>query len=112
MHIIWAQGKTTVKEILEDLPEPKPAVNTVSTIVRILEKKEFVAHEPKGRGYLYFAIVEKETYAKSFMSTIVGNYFGDSFKELVSFFAREKNININDFEEMMNEVKSDLDPEK
>lgn len=110
MHLIWKQGKTTVKAVLAELPEPKPAVNTVSTIVRILERKGFVSHEAVGRGYLYFALVEKDVYAKNFMTNFVGNYFGNSFKELVSFFARENKLDINDFEEMLNEVKEDIEP--
>lgn len=109
MHVIWEQEKTSVKAILEILPKPKPAINTVSTIVRILEKKGFVAHEPLGRGYLYFAAIPKSDYTKSFMSKIVDNYFGNSFKEMVSFFAKESKMDLHDFEAMMNEVKSEIE---
>lgn len=108
MHVLWKQGKTTVKEILDELPEPKPAINTVSTIVRILEKKAFVNHEPFGRGYKYFPIIEKKAYTKRFLKTVVGSYFGNSFKDMVSFFAKENRMDLKDFEEMMNEIKEDL----
>ena len=108
MHVIWQYDKITVKAIIEELPNPKPAVNTVSTVVRILEKKGFVNHAPLGRGYTYFAIVEKANYTKSFMKTVVDNYFGNSFKEMVSFFARENKMGINEFEEMMNEVRDEM----
>jgi BlaI family penicillinase repressor len=109
MHIIWEQGKTSVKAILEVSPQPKPAINTVSTIVRILEKKGFLAHEPLGRGYLYFPIIPKSEYTKRFMSNIVGNYFGNSLKDMVSFFARENKMDLQEFEAMMNEIKGEIE---
>lgn len=108
MQVLWEQEKTTVKEILDDLPNPKPAINTVSTIVRILEKKEFVGHETFGRGYKYFPVIDKKTYTKRYLKSIVGNYFGNSFKDMVSFFAKENRMDLQDFEEMMNEIKDDL----
>jgi len=108
MHVIWQYDRISVKDILDELPDPKPAVNTVSTVVRLLEKKGFVDHQPLGRGYLYFAIVDKENYTKSFMKKVVDKYFGNSLKEMVSFFARENEMNINEFEEMMNEVRDEI----
>ena len=108
MQIMWQLGKTTVKSIIEKMPEPKPAFNTISTIVRILENKGFVDHEKKGRGYVYFAVVAKEAYRKKFMKRFMSNYFQDSLKELVSFFAKEDNMDIKQFEELMNDVKDEL----
>lgn len=108
MHVIWAKEKVSVKGILEELSSPKPAVNTVSTIVRILEKKGFVDHEPQGRGYLYFPTVEKKVYTKRFMKGVVGSYFGNSFKDMVSFFAQESKMDLHEFESMMNEVKGEI----
>lgn len=108
MHIIWEHDRISVKAVLDELPRPKPAINTVSTVVRILESKGFVAHEPQGRGYVYYAKVSKKTYTKRFMKTVMGSYFGNSFKEMVSFFARENKMDINDFEEMMNEIKDEI----
>ncbi len=112
MQELWKLGKTTVKSIIDGLPEPKPAINTVSTIVRILENKGFVDHEKKGRGYVYFPIVSKDDYRSSFMKRLKKNYFQNSFKELVSFFAKEDKMGIDEFEKLMNEVKEDLDKEK
>jgi len=112
MQQMWELGKTTVKSIIDEMPEPKPAFNTVSTIVRILENKGFVDHEKQGRGYVYFAIVSKEAYRKKFMKRFVSNYFQGSLKELVSFFAKEDKMDLNEFEELMNEVKEDLKKDK
>lgn len=108
MQVIWEKGKVSVKDVLDELPEPRPAYNTVSTIVRILENKGFVGHEPFGRGYLYFAIVSKKAYTKKYMKHFMGNYFGNSFKEMVSFFARTDNMDMATFEKLMDEVKQDL----
>lgn len=107
IQVMWDQGKITVKEIIDYLSEPKPAYNTVSTIVRILEKKGFVDHEPLGKGYIYFTIISKKEYTRKFLRKFVSNYFDGSFKELVSFFVTENKMNISDVEEMMQEIKKD-----
>ncbi len=112
MQIMWELGKTTVKSIIDKMSDPKPAFNTISTIVRILETKGFVNHEKVGRGYVYFAIVSKETYRKKFMKRFVSNYFQGSLKELVSFFAKEDKMDLSELEELMNDVKNELKNEK
>ena len=108
MQVMWEHDKITVKDILEELPAPKPAYNTVSTIVRILESKGFVDHEPLGRGYIYFPVISKKEYTKKFMKSFIGNYFGSSFKEMVAFFAKNDKMDLKTFEEMMEEIKKDL----
>ncbi|TLX72632.1 BlaI/MecI/CopY family transcriptional regulator [Labilibacter sediminis] len=108
MHQLWNLGETNVKSIIEKLPEPKPAYNTISTIIRILETKGFVDHKKVGKGYVYFPIVSKEIYKKAFMKRFMSNYFQGSLKELVSFFAKEDKMDMSDFEELMNDVKSEL----
>ncbi len=105
IQVMWDQGKTTVKDIIDELPDPKPAYNTVSTIVRILEKKGFVDHEPLGKGYVYFTLISKKEYTKKFLRKFLSNYFDGSFKELVSFFVRENKMDLSDVEEMMEEIK-------
>lgn len=112
MQQLWELGETNVKCILEKLSEPKPAYNTISTIVRILETKGFVDHKKVGKGYLYFPIVSKEVYKKAFMKRFITHYFQGSFKELVSFFAKEDKMDMNDLEDLMNDVKNELNNEK
>jgi len=104
IQIMWELGKTNVKQIREHLPEPKPAINTVSTIVRILENKGFVGHEKKGRGYLYFPIVAKEVYTQHSLRKMINNYFDGSFKNLVSFFAKKEAIDVTELEEILKEL--------
>jgi len=104
IQIMWRLGKTSVKEIREVLPDPKPAINTVSTIVRILESKGFVSHEKKGRGYVYFPVVEKEDYTRHSLRKMINNYFDGSFKNLVSFFAKKEEIDVNELEDILQEL--------
>lgn len=112
MHILWNLEKAFVKEIIEEMPEPKPAYNTVSTIVRILEKKGFVDYEAFGKTHRYFPIISKKQYTSSYMKNFMKNYFSNSFKEMVSFFAKEDKMSIAELEELMKEVEQDLKPQK
>jgi BlaI family transcriptional regulator, penicillinase repressor len=112
MQVLWDIKKGFVKDILEKLPEPKPAYNTVSTIVRILEKKGFVGYQAYGKSHEYYPLVEKENYTRSYLRNFVGNYFGGSFQQLVSFFAKEENMDLKELDELMQHVKQDLNEQK
>ncbi len=101
MQIIWAKGRVLVHDILEDMDEPKPAYNTVSTIVRILEKKGFVSHKAYGKTYEYFAVVEKEEYTRTYMNNVLKNFFDGSFGSMVNFFVADKSISAEDMDEIM-----------
>jgi len=105
IRILWDLGKASVKQIREQLPEPKPAVNTVSTIVRILENKGFVSHEKKGRGYVYFPLVRREDYTRFSLRRLVNHYFDGSFKNLISFFARQEDLDVHELEDILNELR-------
>lgn len=104
MHILWNLKLASVTEVIRELPEPKPAYNTVSTIIRILENKEFVVHKQKGRGYLYFPLIEKEKYSQQSAKKLVDNYFEGSFKSMVSFFIEKKEMDINELEEILKKL--------
>ena len=104
MQILWELQKANVAEIIEQMPEPKPAYNTVSTIVRILESKEFVDHEKKGKGYLYFPLVEKDTYSNQSMNKLMNSYFNGSFKSMVSFFVRKNDLDTKELEAILKEI--------
>ncbi|WP_299578075.1 BlaI/MecI/CopY family transcriptional regulator [uncultured Sunxiuqinia sp.] len=112
MQLLWKKEKAFVKELIEQMPEPKPAYNTVSTIVRILEKKGFVGYEAFGKTHRYFPLISKKEYTRKYMKTFMKGYFSNSFKEMVSFFAREDNMSIAELEELMKEVGKDLENEK
>lgn len=104
MQVLWQLNEASVKEVISELPEPKPAYNTVSTIIRILETKKFVSHKPKGRGYVYFPIVEKTAYSNQSLHKLMNNYFGGSFKSMVSFFVKENDMDINELENVLKEL--------
>ena len=111
MQLLWKQEKAFVKDLVEEMPEPKPAYNTVSTIIRILEKKGFVDHNAYGKTHEYFPLISRKEYTRSFMKNFMRNYFSGSFQEMVSFFAKEDNMSLSDFDELMEDVKRDLENE-
>lgn len=101
MLILWDKGKAFVRDILDAMPEPKPAYNTVSTIIRILEKKGFVGYNAYGKTHEYFPVVAKEEYRKFEMEQLIGNYFENSLSELVSFFVKDKKVDARELDEIM-----------
>ena len=104
MQVLWELQEASVKNVIEELPLPKPAYNTVSTIIRILETKEFVGHRTKGRGYVYYPLIEKSSYSNQSLHKLMDGYFGGSFKSMVSFFMKENEMNINELESILKEA--------
>jgi predicted transcriptional regulator len=105
MQILWEIQRGVVKDILEKMPKPKPAYNTISTIVRILETKGFVDHKAYGKTHEYFPLVTRERYTKFYLNNLIKGYFDGSFQNLVSFFARENKLSARDVEKLMDEIK-------
>ncbi len=106
MQVLWRLEKGFVKELLAELDEPKPAYNTVSTIVRILEKKGFVAYNAFGKTHQYYPLISKEDYKSQISKNLVSNYFGGSVESLVSFFAKKEEINIEELDDILKQLKS------
>jgi BlaI family transcriptional regulator, penicillinase repressor len=111
MQILWQLEKGFVKDLIDLIPSPKPAYNTVSTIIRILERKGFVGHNAYGKTHEYFPLISKKEYTRGFMKTFMSNYFSGSFQEMVSFFAKEDNMSLGELDELMDDVKRDLENE-
>jgi predicted transcriptional regulator len=107
MQVLWDLQEASVKEVLAKLPEPKPAYNTVSTIIRILENKKFVGHKPIGRGFAYHPVIDKETYSNQRLHKLMNGYFDGSFKSMVSFFVKENKMDISELESILKEVNKD-----
>ncbi|MBP4142139.1 BlaI/MecI/CopY family transcriptional regulator [Flavobacterium sp. P4023] len=101
MHIIWKLKKAFVKEVMAEITEDQPHYNTLSTIVRNLEEKGFVAHNAFGNTHQYYPIVPIEEYRKKFMNTAIDNYFNSSYKNMVSFFAKEDKISAAELREIL-----------
>jgi predicted transcriptional regulator len=108
MQILWKLERGFINDILEKLPDPKPAYNTVSTIVRILEKKGFVDHKAYGKTYEYYPLVSKKEYTKTYFGHFMKHYFGNSYREMVSFFTAESNLNITDLEELKQAMAEEI----
>lgn len=105
MQVLWNLEKGFVKDIIDQLPEPKPAYNTVSTIVRILEKKGFVGYKAFGKTHEYFPLIGKEKYTRFYLNNMVKGYFDGSFQNLVSFFAKENKMDVQDIDQLMKELE-------
>jgi len=100
MQALWKIERGFVKDVVNQLNNPKPAYNTVSTIIRILEKKGFVDHKIYGKTYEYFPTVTKKEYTKSFFGNFLNKYFSNSFQQLVSFFSNENDLSIEEMEKI------------
>jgi len=112
MQLLWEQEKAFVKDIVDQIPNPKPAYNTVSTIIRILEKKGFIGHNAYGKTHEYFPLISRKDYTRTYMKNFMRNYFSGSFQEMVSFFAKEDKMSLADLDELVEDVKRDLQTEK
>jgi len=106
MQVLWNLEEASVKDIIEKLPEPKPAYNTVSTIIRILETKKFVSHKTKGRGYVYLPLVNKTEYSNQSLNKLVDGYFGGSFKSMVSFFVNKNDVDLKELETILEAINN------
>ncbi|MHC1707192.1 MAG: BlaI/MecI/CopY family transcriptional regulator [Bacteroidales bacterium] len=100
MQILWKIKKGFVNDIIALIPEPKPAYNTISTIVRILEQKGFVDHKAYGRTHEYYPVISKKKYTQAYLRHFVGNYFDNSYPSLASFFMREESLSLKEMEEI------------
>jgi BlaI family penicillinase repressor len=104
MQVLWELNEASVKEVIDKLPIPKPAYNTVSTIIRILETKEFVGHTSVGRGFIYHPIIAKESYSNESLQKLMNGYFEGSFNSMVSFFVKKNKLDISELETILKEI--------
>ncbi len=100
MQLLWQLKEAMVKDILDQMPAPRPAYNTVSTVVRVLEGKGFIAHKAYGNSYVYFPLVAEADYKEFTFDKMMKNYFNNSYQSLVSFIANEKKLDLNELDEL------------
>jgi len=105
MHILWKLEKAFVKDVMTEIKNDKPHYNTLSTMIRNLVDKGYVSYNAYGKTHQYFPIIEKEVYKKRFMSTAIENYFNNSYKNMVSFFAKEEKISVDELKEIINLIE-------
>ncbi|MEO7959977.1 MAG: BlaI/MecI/CopY family transcriptional regulator [Ginsengibacter sp.] len=107
MQVIWKLEKAFLREIVEELPNPKPHQNTVATILKILVDKKFVGINVFGRSHQYYSLVNKDTYSKGSMRSLVKRYFDGSFANAVSSMVKENNMSIEDLELLLKQLKKE-----
>lgn len=108
MLILWKLKECTIREVMTELNQPEIPYTTVSTVVRVLEKKGFVGHKAVGTTYLYRPLMEKKDYLVGHLSGIAANYFNGSLPRMAAFFARENDLNLGELKELMGEIDSEL----
>ncbi|MDP3312987.1 BlaI/MecI/CopY family transcriptional regulator [Lutibacter sp.] len=109
MQVLWKLEKAFVKEIVKEMPKPKPHYNTVSTVIRKMEEKGFVTHEAFGNTHRYFPTISMEDYRNTYFSTAIQNYFENSYKNVVSFFAKEEKISADELREIIKIIENKKD---
>jgi predicted transcriptional regulator len=108
MQILWEMKEGLVKDIREKFEDPKPARNTISTVVRILEKKGFVAHKAYSNIHIYYPLVTKSEYSKKQLFGLMESYFDNSFPAMASFFAKEKDLSVRELDELLDDTRKEL----
>jgi len=106
MQILWEEEEGFVKELLQKFPEPRPAYNTVSTIIRILEKKGFVDHRSFGKSHQYYPLVSRDQYRNERFSSLMKNYFNNSMKQVLSHFGKDGSMNMKEADEIISMIEA------
>lgn len=101
MLILWEMKEGLVKEVIDRMESPKPAYNTVSTVIRVLEGKGFISHKAIGNTHIYFPIVSEEQYKHFAFDKVMNNYFENNYQSLVSFLVKEKNMDLEELDELI-----------
>ena len=100
MQLLWQLEEAIVKDIIALMPDPKPAYNTVSTVVRVLEGKGFIDHKAYGNSHVYFPLISEAQYKKFTFDKMMSNFFSNSYESLVSFIADEKKLGVKELDEL------------
>lgn len=106
MQAVWQCGSGIVKDFLDQIAEPKPPYTTLASTIKNLERKNFLKSEKIGNTYHYVPAIKEEEYKKRFMNGFVNDYFENSYKDLVTFFANEKKISASDLKEIINLIEN------
>ena len=111
MQILWDLKKGFIKDIQEQFPKPQPPYNTISTIVRVLVKKEIVSYKSYGGSYQYYPLITREEYRGEQMGRLMNNYFGNSLKEVVNFLSEKRDLDVDELDEAL-KMLEDLKKQK
>lgn len=106
MKLLWERGPMFVREIVNSMEEPRPHFNTVSTQVRILEDKGYVAHEVLGNSHRFYAVVNKDDFREHSLTKLIRYYFDNSYRNIVSALAKEEKISVDELKEIIEIVEN------
>ena len=112
LRAIWKIDDGAISDVLETLPDPKPAYNTVATVIKVLEKKKYISHKTYGKTNVYFPIISKSEYAQNSLKNTVKGFFDGSTNKLVSHFVKNKDLDINELEELKEMLESEINKQK
>jgi Predicted transcriptional regulator len=112
LRALWEVGEGVVTDVIDKLPEPKPAYNTVSTVIKVLEKKGYVSHKVYGKTHVYYPIVSREVYAGNTLKSAYTKLFNGSLNQVVSFFVKEDKVSLKELEELKNFIESEIEKQK
>ncbi|GAA4834392.1 BlaI/MecI/CopY family transcriptional regulator [Algivirga pacifica] len=112
MQVLWELQKGYLKDILEQLPEPKPAYTTVSTVVKVLVKKQFIGYDTHGKSNEYYPLVKKEDYFQTHFKGMVQRFFNSSVKRFASFFSADQEMDLKDLEEIKAIIDAEIEKRK
>ncbi len=105
MHLIWQHGASTVSQLIDKMPPPRPPHSTISSLFRKLEKKAYLSYKTYGRTYEYYPIITKKEYSRFSLSGLIKNYFSGSINEMVSFLVEDNDLSLEDLAEIVKEVE-------
>lgn len=112
LKALWEINDGAVSDILDQLPEPKPAYNTVATVIKVLEKKQYVNHKTYGKTNVYFPLVSKKKYAQSQLKDTFTGLFGGSLQQMMSFFVKNKEVDLDQLEELKDMLEQEIKKQK
>ena len=110
--VLWDIQEGAVADVVEKLAEPKPAYTTVATVIKVLEKKNYVAHRKYGNIHVYYPVVTKKAYAKHVLKDAYKGLFNNSINQLVSFFVKEKDVPVSELEELKKLIDQEIKKQK
>jgi BlaI family transcriptional regulator, penicillinase repressor len=108
LKVLWDIKEAVVSDVIEKLPDPKPAYNTVATVIKVLEKKGYLSHKVYGKTYVYFAIVNQKDYAKYVFKDSLKSIFNNSLNQAVSFFVKQNKTSLSELEELRNYIEEEI----
>lgn len=108
LKALWEIEDGAVSDVLDKLKEPKPAYNTVATVIKVLEKKQYVNHRTYGKTNVYYPLITQKKYAQSLLKDTVKGFFNGSANQMVSFFVKDKDLSINELQELKNMIESEI----